>query len=77
MDYNFDLNSMFLGLGIMLIGILFTRWYKQVSDFFGRGIASYGKFRLTAILTCVAGFLISLNLHILLLNWLVGILFPK
>jgi len=74
MDYKFDFTTMFIGIAIMCVGVLFLRFYKSISDFFG---LPYGKFRLASLIILIVGFLVLFNLHSLLLDLLIKIFFGK
>jgi len=77
MDYTFDIFSLFAGLFIILLGIVFIKWYKQISNFFGLGVTGYEKFRLAALIVCIIGILVSINMHIYVLRLIVKILIPQ
>ena len=76
MDYEFSIGSFFIGLLIVVIGVAFVRWYQPIADNLGSGVASYDRFRLWALITCAVGFIVMLNVHILLLRWIFGLFFP-
>ena len=76
MSYEFSFGSFFIGLLILGVGVAFVRWYQPVADNLGSGVSSYDRFRLWALITCGAGFLVMLNLHIFILGWFFSMLFP-
>lgn len=76
MQYEFSVGSFFLGLVILAAGVAFVKWYQVIADNLGSGVSSYDRFRLTALITCGVGFIVMLNLHILILTWIVSLLFP-
>jgi hypothetical protein len=73
MRYEFSFTAMFIGLGIMLIGVLFIRYFKQIADFLGAGASSYTRYRFWALMTSLAGIFIALNLHSLLLTGILSL----
>jgi len=76
MDYELSLGSFFFGLLILAVGVAFVRWYQWVADNFGGGVGSYERYKLYAILTCVVGLLVMVNLHAVILKALVSAIFP-
>jgi hypothetical protein len=76
MTYEFSIGSFFLGLVILAIGVAFVRWHQAIANNFAGGVSSYDKAKLWAFITCCLGVLIMLNLHVMLLRWFFGILFP-
>ena len=74
--YEFSLGSFFVGLLILAVGVAFMRWHQWVSDNFGGGVGSYERYKFWALVTCAAGFIVMINLHSVILNWLVGWLLP-
>lgn len=76
MEYEFSTGSFFFGLIILAVGVAFVRWHQQIADNMGSGVASYDKFKLWAFLTCGAGLIVMVNLHVVILTWLVGLLIP-
>jgi hypothetical protein len=76
MNYEFSIGSFLIGLIILAGGVAFVRWHQVIADNLGSGVVSYDRFKLWAFITCGVGFIIMLNLHIILLGWLVSMLFP-
>jgi hypothetical protein len=76
MQYEFSIGSFFLGLVILIAGAAFVRWYQVIADNLGSGVASYDRFRLSALIACGVGFIVMLNLHTLILGWFFSLLFP-
>ncbi len=77
MEYEFSVGSFFMGLVILAIGVAFVKWYQPIADNMGSGVASYERFKLWAFITCALGFLVMLNLHVVLLTWLFGLFFNR
>jgi hypothetical protein len=76
MTYEFSIGSFFLGLVILLAGIAFVKWHQVIADNLGNGTASYDRFKLWAFITCCAGLVVMINLHVVLLTWIVGLIIP-
>jgi hypothetical protein len=76
MQYEFSIGSFFLGLLILGAGIAFALWYQVIADNMGNGVSSYDRYRLAALITCGIGLVVIANLHIVLLKWIVGLIFP-
>jgi uncharacterized membrane protein len=74
--YEFSIGAFFLGFLILLVGVAFMRWHQWVADNFGDGVSSYDRYKLWALVTCVVGFVVMVNLHTPLLIWLVELVFP-
>ena len=77
MNYELSTGSLVAGIIILIAGVVFVRFYQWVADNFGGGVGSYERYRLYAILTCVLGFIVMLNLHTMLLNWFFGLFFGR
>jgi hypothetical protein len=74
--YEFSLGSFFLGLLILAVGVAFMRWHQWVADNFGSGVSSYERYKFWALVTCVVGLIVMINLHVVILTWLLGWLLP-
>jgi hypothetical protein len=77
MEYQFDFNSFFVGLGIMLVGVLFVKWHQKIADNLASGAASYDRFKLVGLGICGLGLIVSLNLHYFILYNLILMIFPE
>ncbi len=75
--YEFSIGWFFIGLIILAAGITFVKYYQWVADNFGGGVGSYERYRLAAFITCGVGFIVMINLHILILTTLVQAIFPQ
>ena len=74
--YEFSISSFLIGLLILTAGVALMRWHQWVADNFGGGVSSYERYKLWALISCGVGFIVMVNLHVLILHWLVGWLFP-
>lgn len=75
--YEFSGTWFFIGLLILGAGIAFVRFHQWVADNFGSGFSSYDRYKLFAILTCVVGLIVMINLHTIVLTALVRAVFPS
>ena len=75
MAYEFSLSSFFIGFIIVAIGTAFMLWHRVIADNLGSGVSSYDRFKLWALITCVVGFVVMLNLHVFILGNLLMSLF--
>jgi hypothetical protein len=77
MQYEFSLGSFFIGFLILLAGVAFVRWHQWVANNFGSGVASYDRYKLYALLTCALGLIVMINLHAVVLQSIVNLIFPR
>lgn len=77
MEYHFSFGWFFIGIIVLILGVAFARWYQWVADNFGSGVGSYERYRLYALLTCVLGFFVCLNLHTFILGWFFSLIFSR
>lgn len=77
MDFTFSIGWMFGGIAITIVGGLVVIFYRQISDNLVNGVSSYEKVKLFGIITSVVGLLVAMNLHTLILTWLVQVVFNR
>ena len=77
MEYEFSIGSFFIGLIIVIAGVIFVRFYRQIADNLGSGLSSYDRFRLVALISCGVGILVMLNLHWFILGNIMLMIFPS
>lgn len=75
MEYKFNAAWFIVGLLIICTGALFLRYHQWVADNFGGGIGSYDRYKLAGVIMIVFGLLSMVNLHTLILGWVLGGLF--
>ena len=75
MQYEFSVGSFFFGILIVAIGVAFMRWHQVIADNLGSGVSSYDKFKLWALITCIIGFAVTINLHTFILGNLLQLVF--
>lgn len=76
MNYEFSWGSFLIGLLIIAAGAILTIYYQWIADNFGSGVGSYDRYKLYGVIACVVGFIVSLNLHAIILRALLSGLFP-
>ncbi len=72
MNYEFSWGWFFIGCIVMVIGIIFVRYYQVVADNLGGGAGSYERYRLYGVIACLVALIVMLNLHTTMLSWLFG-----
>ena len=77
MDFTYDFGWMAGGLAIALAGGLIVVFYKQIADHLVNGVSSYEHVKLFGIITIVVGLLITANLYIFVLEFIVSLFFKK
>jgi len=77
MGYEFSFGSFFIGIIIMAVGSVFMYFHQWVANNFGLGAASYDKYKLYALGTCVLGFLVMTNLHWFILGNILTVIFNR
>ncbi len=75
MEYTFSPAWFVVGFLIVVVGGLFMKYHQWVADNFGGGIGSYDRYKLAALITIVFGLISMVNLHTILLGWILGGLF--
>ena len=73
----FSLSSLFIGLLILAGGGATVVFYRQIAENVAHGVMDYDKVRIIGIIAIVVGFLVMTNLHSVILNALVDIIFPS
>ena len=77
MSWEFSVGWFFLGVLIVVGGTLMVVFYRQISENFAHGISSYDKVKFWGIMAIVLGLLIMMNLHTMILEWLVNLVFKR
>lgn len=76
MEYTFSWGWFLVGIIILVLGGLLTRYYQWTADNFGGGLGSYERFKLAGLIGCGVGFVVMLNLHTLILYFVLDSIFP-
>lgn len=58
------------GIIALILGLILTRYYKEIADNFGSGISSYSRYKLVGVIITVSGLVMIFNLHTIVLNLL-------
>ena len=77
MGYELSATSFFIGVVILIIGVIFVRFYQWIADNFGGGVGSYERYKLYAFITCGLGLIVMVNIHAVLLGWFFGMIFNR
>ena len=77
MHWSFSLSWFIGGLALIVAGILITYYYKPISDHLAHGINSYDRVKLAGIIVVIIGFILMTNIHTLILNTLVNLIFKR
>lgn len=75
MEYEFNTAWFVAGFIVVVLGGLFMKYHQWVADNFGGGIGSYDRYKLAALITVVLGLIFMVNIHTILLGWILGGLF--
>lgn len=73
--YEFSWMWFFVGILTIVAGVLFLRFYKQIADNMGSGVASYQRYKLVALGICGAGFIMMFNLHTMVIAFIANLIF--
>lgn len=73
MDFTFSFGWMAAGLVIAAAGGAVVFFYRQIAHGMANGVASYDKVKLFGVITIIAGLLMAMNLHIIVLEFLFGL----
>ena len=77
MNWTFSIGWLIAGLVVVGAGAALTYFYKPVADNFAHGLSSYDRVKLVGIITIIIGLLVMTNLHTLLLNFFVSLVFKR
>ncbi len=75
MEYEFSIAWFVVGFLVVVTGGVFLKYHQFVADNLGGGMGSYDRYKLAAVITIGVGLIAMVNLHTLLLGWLLGSLF--
>ena len=74
--WHFDFGSFLLGLVILIAGGAMVLYYQKVADHLLTGV-SYSRTKFWGLIIMLLGFLIMSNLHTVLLEWFVSLIFRR
>lgn len=75
MNWTFDLGWFIGGLVILISGELIVIFHRQIGDNLANGVSSYNRIKLVGVLAIIVGFLITANLHTLILGAILSLFF--
>ena len=75
MEYEFSIAWFVTGLLITMAGGLLMQYHQWVADNFGGGVGSYDRYKLAALITVVVGLVCMVNIHTVILGWVLSALF--
>ena len=73
----FSLPALFFGLLILATGGAIVVFYRPIAENIAHGAADYDKVRIVGLIAIGLGFLVMTNLHLVLLNAFVDLIFPN
>lgn len=76
-DWDFSIGWFFLGVLILVAGAAIVVFYRQISENFAHGVSSYDKVKLAGVIIAGIGLLVMANLHTLILNAFVNLIFNR
>ena len=76
-DWNFSFGWFFFGMLLVAAGAAIVVFYRQISNNFAHGLASYDRTKLVGIITIGLGLLVMMNLHTAILTALVKLVFKR
>ena len=74
--YEFSLTSFFIGLLILAASVVALRFHQQIANNLGSGVSDYDRYKLWALIGCGVGFVVLLNLHVVILRAIFENIFP-
>ena len=77
MGWSFSLGWMFIGLLVMVAGVLTVIYYQKVADNLLHGVQDYDKTKLIGISIIILGLIFVTNLHTVILTALVNLIFKR
>jgi len=75
MGYEFSFGWAFAGMGVMVAGIVFLRFFQWIADNLGAGVADYEHYKLYGLIAIAGGFLTMINILPLILYLVTSSLF--
>ena len=74
MDFTFSIGWLFGGLAIAAAGGAIVFFHRQIAEHMASGVSSYDKVKLFGLITLIVGLLVAMNLHTVILSFIVHIL---
>ena len=73
--WHFSIGAFFIGLIIFIAGGAIVALHQKIADNAMSGVIDYQKVKLVGLAVIGLGFIIMLNIHTLILGWLVNLIF--
>ena len=77
MYWKFDPFWFFIGILLLVVGILIVRFHQRIADSLASGVSSYGKTKIFGLVVCGVGFLFITNLHTTLVRLIMHLILPN
>ena len=74
--WTFNVGWMMIGLLIFAAGGAIVALHQKIADSMMAGVVDYQKVKLVGLIVIGLGLIIMINLHTLILSWLVSLIFP-
>ena len=72
-----NIGTFFIGLLIFIAGGTIVIFHRQIGDNLASGISSYDKVKLTGVIIAILGFIVMVNLHAIILNGIINLIFKR
>ncbi|MDR2523973.1 MAG: hypothetical protein LBC95_00300 [Candidatus Nomurabacteria bacterium] len=73
-QYSFSIVWLIVGVLVMALGALITRFYNKFAE--ATGMWSYSRWRLIGLVAVGVGLIVMTNLHSLILSFIVSLIVP-
>ena len=77
MEYSFSISAFFVGVLIIAVSTALVLWHRQIADNLGSGVVSYERFKLWGVIGIIIGLFVMINLHYVVLGWLLSLIFNR
>ncbi|MCB9819863.1 hypothetical protein H6796_00960 [Candidatus Nomurabacteria bacterium] len=77
MNYEFSFGTFLFGIVIVIAGAVLVRYYQQIADGMGSGVVDYDRYKLAGLIACGVGFIVMLNFHTLIFEWVFSFFFNR
>lgn len=74
MDFTFNFGWLLGGLLIAAVGGAIVFFHQKIAENLANGVSSYEKVKLFGVITIVVGLIVAMNLHTLILTFIVNII---
>ena len=77
MDFTFSIGWLFGGILITAAGGAIVFFHRPIAEHMASGVSSYEKVKLFGLITLIIGLIVAMNLHTLILTFIVNIIKGK